>query len=98
MKNISKYICYVILGFVISCSTSGSIEKVNDAKIVSGIKIGVTTQRDVYNLFGEPSYRGTRDGGDTWWAYYHPGSNEGASLSIDFSKDGIVKTLNYINK
>lgn len=96
MKQIIKIFFVAVMALFIGCSTAGNIKNIQDRDQVSQVRIGVTTQKDVYELFGEPTYRGTKPDGESWWAYYYPGSGEGASLSVDFDKDGRVKSYNYV--
>lgn len=97
MNKITKLIFCTLSLFIIGCSSAGSIKNIQDRETVSQLRTGVTTQKDVYELFGEPTHRGTKPEGETWWAYYYAkGAGEGASLSIDFDENGRVKSFNYI--
>lgn len=96
MKTTLKILFLLFVSISLGCSSAGSIKNIQKRDKVSQVKAGITTQKNVYELFGEPTYRGTKPDGETWWAYYYPGSGEGASLSIDFNKDGRVKSYNYI--
>lgn len=96
MKPTFKIVFLLFISTFLGCSSAGNIKNIQEKDKVSQVKISSTTQKDVYELFGEPTYRGTKPDGETWWAYYYPGSGEGASLSIDFDKDGRVKSYNYI--
>ena len=83
--------------FLSSCG-GPSIKYLKDPASIEKIQIGVTTQREVHEMFGRPTYHGTRPTGEEWWTYYYaaPGEAQGASLSLDFTPEGKVKSFHYV--
>lgn len=69
---------------------------------VRDIQTNVTTQKEIFSLFGEPVRKGLDSGYETWTYSYH--SYElgqlGASkeLYVVFNKDGTVRNYSFTSK
>jgi len=87
------------LALLIALLTSGcaSVGHEFPAGQVSTIKIGQTTQQEIYTTFGTPWRTGIEDGKRTWtygdyrYSLFNDGSTE--DLLIRFDKNGVVSSF-----
>jgi len=96
VDKMKKIVPITALLTLVGCATP-RIEKIADPALVKTIQNGISTQRDVYELFGPPTYHGVRHEAGEWWGYYLPGKDgvTGSSLSLDFQTDGVVTAYLY---
>lgn len=89
-----KTFCSLIVLMVLSCSGCASVGHEFPASQVSTIRIGETTQNDIYTTFGAPWRTGIDNGMKTWTYgnYHYSLFNEGSTedLVIKFDKRGVV--------
>ncbi|MBI4041208.1 MAG: outer membrane protein assembly factor BamE [Deltaproteobacteria bacterium] len=87
---------FLLLGVmgIMSCASQPS-KRDFERDQVKDIVIGKTTQRQVYDVFGEPIYYGSRGDDESWWMYVHTVSRNSESLSLYFDKEGRVKDVLY---
>jgi outer membrane protein assembly factor BamE (lipoprotein component of BamABCDE complex) len=78
----------------VGCATSPT-KKYFPRDEVKNIKIGQTTQRQVFDVFGKPIYYGSREKDMSWWMYVHTEEANSESLSLYFDKEGRVTDLSY---
>jgi hypothetical protein len=69
---------------------------------VKSIENNVTTQKDIFNYFGEPVQRGLENGYETWtysYNYYELGQlRDSKELYVVFNKDNTVKSYSFTSK
>jgi len=69
---------------------------------VKDIQNNVTTQRDIFNNFGEPYRKGLENGYETWtysYNYWELGQlRESRELNIVFNKDNTVRSYSFSGK
>lgn len=69
---------------------------------VKGIQNNVTTQREIFNYFGEPERRGLENGYETWaysYNYYELGQvRDSKELYVVFNKDNTVRSYSFTGK
>jgi hypothetical protein len=69
---------------------------------VRSIQNNVTTQREIFNYFGEPYSRGLENGYETWtysYSYWELGQlRDSRELSIVFNKDHTVRSYSFTEK
>ena len=101
LKSIAV-VLFIIL-FFSGCATTYKYGKEFPVKNVEQIKIGITTQKDVLNLFGKPLRKGIINGNDVF-IYTKEDiifngddvKKEGDNLIIEFNSKGVVKNY-YLN-
>jgi len=93
-----KIIPFLVAATIFGCATP-LISKIEDPSLVNTIQAGKTTQKELFKLFGRPTYNGIRKSGGEWWGYYYAVDDDkpGASLSVDFTPNGVVTDYNYIS-
>jgi hypothetical protein len=66
---------------------------------VKNITTNVTTQREIFAMFGEPDKRGLENGYETWsytYQYYELGQvKDSKDLYIVFDKDSTVRAYSF---
>jgi len=66
---------------------------------VKSIETNITTQKEIFNLFGEPVRKGLDSGYETWTYSYHSYTlGEGwktKELYVVFNKEGTVRTYSF---
>lgn len=66
---------------------------------VKNIQANVTSQREVFGMFGEPVQRGLESGYETWtYSYQHYSLGQGwrsKSLYVVFDPDGTVRNYSF---
>lgn len=66
---------------------------------VKDIKINTTTQREIFNNFGEPEQRGLENGYETWtysYAHYEFGQiSRAKDLYVVFNPDRTVRSYSF---
>ena len=69
---------------------------------VKSIQNNVTTQREIFNYFGEPERRGLENGYETWtysYNYYELGQlRDSKELYVVFDKDNTVRSYSFTGK
>jgi outer membrane protein assembly factor BamE (lipoprotein component of BamABCDE complex) len=69
---------------------------------VRNIQQNVTTQRDIFNYFGEPYRKGLENGYETWsylYNYWELGQlRDSKELIVVFNKDNTVRTYSFNSK
>jgi hypothetical protein len=69
---------------------------------VKSIENNVTTQKDIFNYFGEPVRRGLENGYETWsysYNYYELGQLlDSKELYVVFNKDNTVRSYSFTAK
>ena len=69
---------------------------------VKSIQNNVTTQREIFNYFGEPERRGLENGYETWtysYNYYELGQlRDSKELYVVFNKDNTVRSYSFTGK
>jgi len=92
-----KIIPLILAATLFGCATP-LIQGISDPQIVNTVQIGTTTQKDMFKLFGRPTYNGIRKSAGEWWGYYYAADDDkpGASLSVDFNSNGVVTNYNYV--
>jgi hypothetical protein len=69
---------------------------------VRSIQNNVTTQREIFNYFGEPYSKGLENGYQTWsytYSYWEFGQlRDSRELSIVFNKDHTVRSYSFAEK
>lgn len=103
IKLKSIVVVFIILLIFSGCTTTYKYGKEFPVNNVEQIKIGITTQKDVLSLFGEPLRKGIINGNDVF-IYTKEDiifngddvKKEGDNLIIEFNKKGIVKNY-YLN-
>ena len=89
---------------VLSCLISGCVYLGRDfpAAPVKSIANNVTTQREIFNYFGEPERRGLENGYETWtysYSYYEIGQlRDSKELYVVFNKDNTVRSYSFTAK
>src|SRR3989338_4293730 len=89
-----KLVIYIIVLAFMGCATPLSKQKFPRDN-VKDITVGKTTQRDVYDTFGEPIYHGSKTDDESWWMYIHTTKDNSESLSLYFDKEGRVTDFLY---
>ncbi len=102
MKKSSKaWLFYLVTlvflgGNMASCATVG---KTFPEEAVRDIRIGMTTQKDLRAVFGEPWRTGLEDGLETWtygrYRYRLFKDSESSDLVIRFDNKGVVTSYSY---
>ncbi len=72
-----------------------------DASQITKIKEGVTTQRQIKEMMGEPASDGMKDGNPLWTYIYARvpvwgGETKGKIVTIEFDEKGVVESYSYI--
>jgi outer membrane protein assembly factor BamE (lipoprotein component of BamABCDE complex) len=92
-----KKFCSLIVLMLLLFSGCASVGHEFPASQVSTIRIGETTQNDIYTTFGSPWRTGIENGMKTWtYGNYHYNLfNEGSTedLVIKFDKRGVVSAF-----
>mgnify|MGYP005843070961 CR=1 FL=1 len=104
LKILPKFSIVLLAFLILGCSTVYKIGKEFDPTNISKIKIGVTTQQDIINYFGQPYRKGIANGDEVFYytneqIIFEKDRNvkkEGNSLLIEFDSNGIVKNY-YLN-
>jgi hypothetical protein len=69
---------------------------------VKSIQNTVTTQKEIFNYFGEPERRGLENGYETWtysYYYYEMGQlRDSKELYVVFNKDNTVRSYSFTAK
>lgn len=69
------------------------------ASQVKNIETNVTTQKQIFGMFGEPVRKGLDSGYEAWTYSYHSYSLGGGlrtkELSVVFNRDGTVRTYSF---
>lgn len=80
----------ILAMFLAGCAHTYGTTAITDDKIVSQIKEGVSTKREVKTLLGEPNEAESADNGDVIWKYYYAvagyGGSEQTTLTVRFDK------------
>jgi hypothetical protein len=91
-----KNFCILIVLVLLLSSGCASVGHEFPASQVSTIRIGETTQNDIYTTFGSPWRTGIENGMKTWTYgnYHYSLFNEGSTedLVIKFDKRGVVSS------
>lgn len=93
-----------LTGFVLCLLLSGCLYMGRDfsSTAVKSIENNVTTQREVFNNFGEPDRKGLEDGYETWtysYQYYELGQlRNSKDLYIVFNRDNTVRSYSFTAK
>ena len=95
-----KVIGYLIISMVLAgCVYFGRDFSTTPVK---NIQNNVTTQREIFNNFGEPYRKGLENGYETWtysYNYWEFGQlRESRDLSIVFNKDNTVRSYSFTAK
>jgi hypothetical protein len=91
-------------GLVLCLLLSGCLYMGRDfsSTAVKSIENNVTTQREIFNNFGEPDRKGLEDGYETWtysYQYYELTQlRNSKDLYIVFNKDNTVRSYSYTAK
>jgi len=89
----------VVISLFMLCSGCVSVGHEFPAGQVQSIRIGETTQNDVFTTFGSPWRTGIESGLKTWtYGNYYVsafGENQAEDLVIKFDKRGLVSSYNY---
>ncbi len=89
----------LIIGMLLLASGCASIGHQFPAGQVSSIRIGETTQNDIYTMFGAPWRTGLDNGMKTWtYGDYHYNlfsDNSAEDLVIKFDKRSVVSSFTY---
>ena len=91
-------------GFVLYLLMAGCFYMGRDfsSTAVRNIENSKTTQREIFNNFGEPDRKGLEDGYETWtysYQYYELGQLRNAKdLYIVFNKDNTVRSYSFTAK
>ncbi len=104
LKILPKFPIALLAFLIIGCSTVYKIGKEFDLTNISKIKIGVTTQQDIINYFGQPYRKGIANGDEVYYytneqIIFEKNRNvkkEGNSLLIEFDSNSNVKNY-YLN-
>lgn len=89
---------------VLTCFISGCVYLGRDfpSAPVKSIQNNVTSQRDIFNYFGEPSRQGLENGYETWtysYNYYELGQlRDSKELYVVFNKDHTVRSYSFTAK
>ena len=69
---------------------------------VKSIQTNVTTQKEIFGLFGEPARKGLDSGYETWTYSYHSYElgqlRASKELYVVFNKDGTVRSYSFTSK
>jgi outer membrane protein assembly factor BamE (lipoprotein component of BamABCDE complex) len=103
-KILPKFSIPLFAFLIFGCSTVYKIGKEFDLTNISKIKIGITTQQDIINYFGQPYRKGIANGDEVFYYTYEQiifekdrnVKKEGNSLLIEFDTNGNVKNY-YFN-
>ncbi len=91
-----KFGYLVLFLFLIGCSIYG---RDFSATQVKNIQADVTTQKEIFELFGEPVQKGLESGYETWtYSYQSYSFGEGwrsKSLYVVFDKDNKVRSYSF---
>ncbi len=94
-----KFAAIGLLLFLSGCITYG---KDFPTSPVRNLQTNVTTQKEVFTLFGEPVRRGLENGNETWTYSYHYTEfgipRESRELHIVFNKDGTVRSYSFTSR
>jgi hypothetical protein len=89
------FLCYLISG----CIYLGRDFSTAPVKTIEN---NVTTQKDIFNYFGEPARRGLENGYETWtysYNYYELGQlRDSKDLYVVFNKDNTVRSYSFTAK
>lgn len=86
---------------ILCCLISGCIYLGRDFSTapVKSIENNVTTQKEIFNYFGEPVRRGLENGYETWsysYNYYELGQlRDSKELYVVFNKDNTVRSYSF---
>jgi len=93
-----------IAAFVVSLIFSGCLYMGRDfvTTPVRSIENNVTTQREIFNYFGEPIRKGLENGYETWtysYQYYELAQlRDSKELYVVFNKDNTVRSYSFTAK
>ncbi len=94
-----KFFCILAVLMLLSVSGCASVGHEFPSGQVPTIRIGETTQNDIYTTFGAPWRTGIDNGMKTWtYGDYHYSLFSDSStedLLIKFDKRGVVSSYNY---
>lgn len=95
-----KLVVFALLAVLLAgCITYGNIFPTYP---VATIQPNVTTQREIFSLFGEPYRKGIDNGLETWTYSYHYWElgvpKESRELYVVFNKDSTVRSYSYTSK
>lgn len=89
---------FVLMGLLAVGCAGFNLGKEFPAPAKDTIRVGVTTQADIQQRFGEPTQVGIEDG-DTIWTYYFvrktPDQELSKQLYVKFTAAGVVKSYSY---
>lgn len=98
-KPLRKSFLAAVITLCLLFSGCASVGHTFPAGQVSAIRIGETTQNDIYTMFGAPWRTGLDSGMKTWtygdYQYNLFEDNEAEDLVIKFDKRGVVSSYNY---
>jgi len=98
-KPLRKSFLATVIALCLLFSGCASVGHTFPTGQVSAIRIGETTQNDIYTLFGAPWRTGLDSGMKTWtygdYQYSLFEDNSAEDLVIKFDKRGIVSSYNY---
>lgn len=95
---------YKLGGLILPLILSGCIYYGRDFATtpVKNIQNNVTTQREIFNYFGEPMRKGLENGYETWTYSYHYYElvqlRDSKELYIVFNKDNTVRSYSFTAK
>jgi hypothetical protein len=97
-----KKVGVLILGAAIFLSGCMAVGRDFSSTPVGNIKQNVTTQRDIFNYFGEPYKKGREDGYETWsylYNYWEFGQlRDSKDLTVVFNNDTTVRSYSFNSK